>query len=443
MSSLTCSRLLSGAIGCLLFLGTISGAVAEPRNMTIRSIGEGPSLDEAKADAIKRAMQQAFTQLVVVDRVISGDEVLRDRVLSTSNGYVEKYQQRSFSEVATGFRIEADITLSASRIENFLGIVAGGGGQVDASLFGKELERREAQDKAIAAQGIARGEIFDRIFENYPAAAIEVSLKSAKLSDPDGKKLLLDFQLVHNESFIRSLKGTLTALSLEKCSYSSNHFPRILSKVDVCSVSRGRADDFMTTRLPQSTLLLSYAMACVSDSREDKTDCYLLDHGAYFWTGLYSDKPIPRYGRRYSQPVFAVYGRFEDKAGQSAMKNGVQCIAVKEEFFGVTQKMMGVERYQSIGSRYTLASQRLSRANRDIVLGLDVGPKQFKGSVAAEAVHLDRAVSFVAVAVALESGQGQRRSLGLTAFQDQARNPCTLVENASQRIRALPDGARK
>jgi hypothetical protein len=79
----------------LITLVILSAAVsyhlvaAQESNLMVSVVGFGPTYDEAKADAVKKALQYAFKQLVIVDRIVSGNDLLRDRILSTSNGYIE------------------------------------------------------------------------------------------------------------------------------------------------------------------------------------------------------------------------------------------------------------------------------------------------------------------------------------------------------------------
>src|SRR5688572_24932560 len=93
-------------------------AAAQTPNVTITTIGTGPTLEEARTEAIRQALQQALRQLVVVDRAISGDKVLRDKVMSTMNGYVDKFKELGIQRSGSGYEVNAEITISASRIEN-------------------------------------------------------------------------------------------------------------------------------------------------------------------------------------------------------------------------------------------------------------------------------------------------------------------------------------
>ncbi|MBF0108783.1 MAG: hypothetical protein HQL76_06370 [Magnetococcales bacterium] len=97
-------------------------AYAQESATSITVTGNGATLDEARNDAIRLALQQTMSQLVVVDRAISNNAVLRDKVMSTMNGYIDAIKERKVEKTTTGFSFTADISVSASRITNFLGI---------------------------------------------------------------------------------------------------------------------------------------------------------------------------------------------------------------------------------------------------------------------------------------------------------------------------------
>lgn len=451
-------------LSILTVMLSVSGAALgdTARNITVVSEGDGSTLEAAKAEAVRRALQQAFKQLVVVDRVVSGDHLLRDRVLSTSNGYVEKYEEISSARDGDGFRVEARITLSASRIENFLGIVAGGSGEMDGSLFSAEISRRNAADAAVTAQGIARGEIFDRMFENYPMGAVSVSLTKSSLSDPDGKTLELQLKLSHKESFIRSLLQTLDALSVQSCTFEDRDGSLYPLGKSGCLDSDIDTAHFMKTHLPQSSLFVSYGSACIHDPKTmgSQSKCFILDHGAYFWSGRETNTPEARYegnSRAGGFPTFVVFGRFEDKSGNSAMVDGSRCIQLDLGYYSdrAAQRALGIVELASVGYRYKkpagsggLRGPYYGRGALEPALGLTFATNYVTAYVPASSVHLNQAKTFVAVAVALD-GRTRRKTirrgheaasplkaLGITATIDQAMDPCALVDEASLRLRA-------
>jgi hypothetical protein len=83
----------------------LSDASAQSPNVTVFVTGSGPSIDDAKTDAIRQALQLTMRQLVIVDRVISGDTVVRDRVMSTMNGYIEQFTPKDIHRTNIGYAV--------------------------------------------------------------------------------------------------------------------------------------------------------------------------------------------------------------------------------------------------------------------------------------------------------------------------------------------------
>ena len=85
--------------------------------------GEGPTFYEVQ-DARGRALSKAMTQLVVAQRVVAGDELVVDKVMSTMNGFVNSFKLLSVNESDSWVDIQAETEVSESRIENFIGVVS-------------------------------------------------------------------------------------------------------------------------------------------------------------------------------------------------------------------------------------------------------------------------------------------------------------------------------
>jgi hypothetical protein len=154
----------------------LCGAAAQGQtaNVSVEVTGAGSSYDEAKSDAIRAALQSCVKQLVVADRVVNNESVVLDRVLSTMNGFVEKYEEKSVRKDDQGVTVQAEITISASRIENFVGFTTGPQGQINGGGMFAEANRRTAQTQAEDLQSEARGEIFDRLYRGFPTEALEI-----------------------------------------------------------------------------------------------------------------------------------------------------------------------------------------------------------------------------------------------------------------------------
>ena len=200
-----------------IWLALVQAVHAGSANVAVTVTGTGPTLDLAKSDATRQALQQTISQLVVVDREISGNSVVRDRVISTMNGYIENFVVRREIKTGAEFSVTADVVVSASRIENFLGIVTSAGGAFDGSGLFAEQARRKAQAEADILQQKARGEIFDTVLRALPSKAISIKTTEITLSDKNPEITKIKVEITYKPEFIKALTGSVEALSVMKC----------------------------------------------------------------------------------------------------------------------------------------------------------------------------------------------------------------------------------
>ena len=75
------------SITCLF----VSKGHAQNETITVSSRGLGVDPESAKKDAFINAMQQAIGSYIDSETIIENDEIIKDKILSVSDGFVEKY----------------------------------------------------------------------------------------------------------------------------------------------------------------------------------------------------------------------------------------------------------------------------------------------------------------------------------------------------------------
>lgn len=187
-------------------------ASAQSANKVVKVVGFGSTPNEARNDAIRQALQETMQQLIVVDRAIKDDQIIRDKIMSTMNGYIENFKELSIKKEGQQIEVQAEITVSPSRIENFIGTSIGGGGSVSGAGLFAESQREIAQRKA-------RGEIFDRLFRGFPSEVIDVKLE--KVQPNEKNPLMYDFYvtLSFSKSWINAINTGIKELQRITHSY--------------------------------------------------------------------------------------------------------------------------------------------------------------------------------------------------------------------------------
>lgn len=94
---------------------------AQLMNQEVAATGFGETIEAAKLDAVRNALSRSFDQFVFVERQIADDELRRDVVMSTMNGFVKDIELVSVTRDNSGFySIFANVTVSGSGLENFV-----------------------------------------------------------------------------------------------------------------------------------------------------------------------------------------------------------------------------------------------------------------------------------------------------------------------------------
>jgi len=354
-----------------------AAAFADRPNITVTVSGSGATVDDAKTDAIRHALQQALRQLMVVDRMIDGDEIIRDRIMSTMNGYIDAFRTKGIERAANGFVVEAEITVSPSRIENFIGVSTGGNGSIAGAQLLAEQDRRAAQTLATKAQQIARGEIFDRLLRGFPADDLSLRVTNVALPVEDSHILKIRFRYEYKPTFVNALTATVEALAAYRCHLRANTAGHGLDHAAILFTSRRSCETGRDGTAAESDS--EFDVVCLRSPA--RTQCYQLLPGEYCAScDLVNFASTISQGYANQRKRLLIFGRFIDDAGRSA---GRDCI-IKQARPGFMRAF--VAPYQS------------SKGARRLVAGFDVTPGEGQIEISTGDVDLERAKTFVALA---------------------------------------------
>jgi hypothetical protein len=413
----------------VLFVGIFiipSGSKAETVTHTFE--GSGETLFEAKQDAIRQALQASLEQLIVVDRAISDTKVIRDKVISTMNGYVEKFVLLDVQQNNAGFRIRADIGVSESLIQNFVGTTTGSDSTFDGGALFAEQNRREAQESIEQLRLQTNGLILDRLFRGYPTDVLNVSLDGIGLDDREPSVLNFDFVISYNQSFINALTSTLEALSNFECDTPPNSLfgayeRRKLSNNssyyagnDLGWLVSGRSTDGCPTE--SGTRNNQDDVFCVASNN---VRCFALPAGDYCETCDFENfKPTSSYSLSF-QPV--IYGAFLNKSGQLANKSGY-CLKYTTQLFG--NNSLRYEYNEFIHTENFWAYPYMQRPVYRMLFY--VTPQIFRVQASTTEIDLKQAHSFVGIV-----GAGGPSGTSLVSNSDNLETGCERLKVVLER----------
>ena len=202
-----------------LFL-SLPAAAGEEQSGVVKVVATGLGVDQdgAVKNALRAAVEQAVGTIIDSKTVVENDELIGDKILSHSGGYVQKYDILGEPKSEGGLikvRIEAEVKQMALRSklaeENIITIASVDfkeeAKQLGAERYTKQLQHRSAVD------------ILPEILAGYPGDYVSVEMDGEPTYDKEKGKFIVKGKTVLKEkeikSFIRDLAKFLDEASPE------------------------------------------------------------------------------------------------------------------------------------------------------------------------------------------------------------------------------------
>jgi hypothetical protein len=88
--------------------------------VTLTVTSQGKTLDEAKTNALRSAIEQAFGAFISSNTTILNDSIIRDEVVSVSNGNIQKYEVMAENALPDGsFSTTLKVNVSVNKLTNY------------------------------------------------------------------------------------------------------------------------------------------------------------------------------------------------------------------------------------------------------------------------------------------------------------------------------------
>ena len=120
----------------------------EDKTVTLTVSGTGKTLEEAKTNALRSAIEQAFGAFISSKTEILNDNLIKDEIVSVANGNIHKFDIISQAEIPNNsFAITLNATVSISKLTSFaqskgISITINGG------LFAANIIQQELNEKS-------------------------------------------------------------------------------------------------------------------------------------------------------------------------------------------------------------------------------------------------------------------------------------------------------
>ncbi|MGB0908260.1 MAG: hypothetical protein ACPGVT_12260 [Maricaulaceae bacterium] len=182
----------------VIFIGAVAAHAADK---VVRVTGIGETAQEARDDAVRQAVQQTTSQLIVADRRIEDDEIIQDRVISTMNAHVSKFKALGYKTDEMGVSVNAEVHISESGLSNFIAASGGGSSKVDGLSMAQSFALEDGRQANNAL-------LLERQFGDFPRGIQNVKVTNIKRTK-DKQYILHSVSVSTPMAWRQSLKGLL------------------------------------------------------------------------------------------------------------------------------------------------------------------------------------------------------------------------------------------
>ncbi len=100
---------------------SINAYAQENKTVTLVVSGQGKTQDEAKQNALRSAIEQAFGTFISSKTEILNDNLVKDEIVSVANGNIQKFDVISDIQLSNGdFKTSLKATVSVTKLTNFI-----------------------------------------------------------------------------------------------------------------------------------------------------------------------------------------------------------------------------------------------------------------------------------------------------------------------------------
>lgn len=165
-------------ISALILLGVINvSAQSDDKTVTLVVSGQGKTQDEAKQNALRSAIEQAFGTFISSKTEILNDNLVKDEIVSVANGNIQKFEIISEVQIPNGgYATSLKATVSVTKLTSFVeskGVTTEFKGSLFAFNVNQQILNEKNEIKAI--------EDLCNVITKLSDASFEYSIKA---SDP-------------------------------------------------------------------------------------------------------------------------------------------------------------------------------------------------------------------------------------------------------------------
>ena len=196
----------------------------ENKTVTLIVSGTGKTLEEAKTNALRSAIEQAFGAFISSKTEILNDNLVKDEIVSVTNGNIQKYDVISQVEIPNnGYAVTLNATVSVSKLTSFIknkGVSI----EIKGRTFAANIIQQEMNEKAelAAIQDILNtsGELLKKSFDySIESNGDMTKMENGKYSIPLKVKVKLNKNFYQFRKYLVNSLSGLTMSEAEVANY--------------------------------------------------------------------------------------------------------------------------------------------------------------------------------------------------------------------------------
>ncbi len=249
----------------IALLLTLQVNAQDDKTVTLVSSGSGKTQEEAKQNALRSAIEQAFGTFISSKTEILNDSLVKDEIVSVASGNIQKYEIISEVQVPNGdFGTSLKATVSVTKLTSFVeskGVVV----EFKGNLFASNIVMQELYEK----NEVIGFENLGEILRNIAKVSFDFKIDANEpIQNENGKwDILLKIGVTANKNFEKIpnvLYETIKNLSMSENEIED--YLKLNKKIYPLTIANSKNKGYFVFRSKSSLLLLIDAIYSLNNS---------------------------------------------------------------------------------------------------------------------------------------------------------------------------------
>ena len=172
----------------------------DEKNVTLTVNGQGTTLEEAKQNALRSAIEQAFGVFISSNTEILNDELVKDEIVSVSNGNIQSFDIISETQISENSYVSSlRATVSVNKLTSF---VESKGFEIEfkGGLFAQNIQMQELYEN----NELKAVENMIKVLKEISSKSFDINISASDPKQSGGNWLVpIKVDIIVNENFFK------------------------------------------------------------------------------------------------------------------------------------------------------------------------------------------------------------------------------------------------